>query len=321
MKYSEFKSGLENGEAFSVYLFEGEDAFFRERGLTLLKNKFVSNPELNFVAFNGDCSIGELVASLEGYPFMSEKRLTVVKEFYPKQEQIKGLFKDYVSNPLSTGILAILNEKECASLKKLDGITVVECKKADLSIISRWIKAECTKNNVSIDGETARLIGEYCLSDMTRVEGETNKLIAYAGENGRITLQDVEGMVARDTEHKIYEMTDFIGKKKFDKALSILKDMLSKGETHQRIITSLYNYFRRLLHASISQKSTAELAEIFGIKEFATKKIQEQAKAFKIRGLKSAVDYLTDVDYKIKCGLMNADEGMWISIFRIITEK
>ena len=163
MKYSEFKSGLENGEAFSVYLFEGEDAFFRERGLTLLKNKFVSNPELNFVAFNGDCSIGELVASLEGYPFMSEKRLTVVKEFYPKQEQIKGLFKDYVSNPLSTGILAILNEKECASLKKLDGITVVECKKADLSIISRWIKAECTKNNVSIDGETARLIGEYCL--------------------------------------------------------------------------------------------------------------------------------------------------------------
>ena len=42
MKYAEFKNGLESGDVFSVYLFEGEDAFFRERGLSLLKNKFVT---------------------------------------------------------------------------------------------------------------------------------------------------------------------------------------------------------------------------------------------------------------------------------------
>jgi dGTPase len=50
-------------------------------------------------------------------------------------------------------------------------------------------------------------------------------------------------MVARDTEYKIYEMTDYIGKQKFDKALEILLDMLGKGEPPARIITSLYNYF------------------------------------------------------------------------------
>ncbi len=321
MKYVEFKNGLENGQEFSVYLFEGEDVFFRERGLTLLKNKFLSNPELNLVCFNGDVEVSDLIASLEGYPFMSNKRVTVVKEFYPKQEQLKSGLKNYLENPLNTSVLAILNEKPCEALKKFESVTVVECKKADASLIVKWIKGECIKANVSINGETCGLIGEFCLYDMTRIESETKKLIAYVGDGGEITSETVNEMVAKDTEYKIYEMTDYIGKKNFEKTLELLKDMFSKGETPQRIITSLYNYFRRLLHAAISGKTAGELASAYGVKEFAARKIKEQSAMFKKKALKSAVDFLTDADYKTKSGQMNADEGMWISLFRIFTEK
>lgn len=321
LKYAEFKNGLDSGDEFAVYLFEGEDVFFRERGLSLLKNKFLQNPELNLVVLDSDAPAGDLIASLEGYPFMSKKRVTVVKEFYPKQEYLKSGLKRYLENPLQSSVLAILNEKPCEALKKYPSVAVVDCGKADMSLIVRWIKAECLKNGVSVDGETAGLIGEYCSSDMTRIEGETKKLAAYAGEGGTITLETVRATVARDTEYKIYEMTDYVGKKKFDKALEIVGDMLSKGEPPARIITSLYNYFRRLLHAAISGKTTSELASAFGVKEFAARKIKEQSARFKKRSLKSAVDFLTDTDYKIKSGMLSADEGMWISLFRIITEK
>jgi hypothetical protein len=214
-----------------------------------------------------------------------------------------------------------LNEKACEPLKKFSSVTVVDCSKADTSLIIKWIKAECMKENVTIDGETAGLIGEFCSSDMTRIEGETKKLIAYVGEGGVIDKQAVKDMVSKDTEYKIYEMTDYIGKHKFDKALEIIGDMLSKGEPHARIITSLYNYFRRLLHAAISGLTSNELATAFGVKEFAARKTKEQSAMFKKRALKSAVDFLTDVDYKIKSGQIAADEGMWVSLFRIITGK
>ena len=62
-------------------------------------------------------------------------------------------------------------------------------------------------------------------------------------------------MVARDTEYKVYEMTDYIAKRKFDMALTVIKDMMSKGETAQRILTAVYNYYRRLLHCAISNIS------------------------------------------------------------------
>lgn len=321
LKYTEFKNGLENGDTFAVYLFEGEDAYFRERGLTLLKNKFVSEPSLNYVCFNNDVGLGELLTSLDGFPFMSEKRLTAIREFYPKSDFIKGELGTFLDNPSPTGIFVVLNEKPCEALKKYSQVCVVDCSKQDTSLLIRWVKAECGKAQVSIDGETAKLLVEFCLQDMTRIETETNKLIDYVGINGIIDRQAVEDMVARETEYKIYELTDYIAKKKFDLALAVIKDMLSKGETMQRLIVAIYNYYRRLLLSAISDKTVSELALLFGVKEFAARKTKEQAAMFKKRSLKSAVDALTDADYRIKSGLNDADEMSWIMIFKIMTDN
>ncbi len=320
MKYTEFKSRLESGEVFPVYLFEGEDAYFRERGLNLIKNKLVSEPSLNFVTLGADVGISELLTSLEGFPFLSEKRLTAVREFYPKNEIFKGGLKEYLENPSPVGIFAILNEKPCETLKKYSSVCVVECSKQDVTLLIRWIKAECVKANVSIDGETAKLLAEYCLSDMTRIETETNKLISYVGQQGVIDKDALDQMVVRDTEYKIYELTDYIGKKKFDMALSVIYDMLSKGETMQRIVVYTYNYYRKLLLAAISNKTAVELGSAFGIKEYAAKKTIEQAKMFNKKALKTAVDVLTDADYRTKSGINDGDEIAWLTIFKIMTE-
>ena len=321
LKYTEFKNGLVNGDEHPVYLFEGEDAFFRERGLSLLKNQFVTEPELNVVSLSSDADVQELLASLNGYPFLSRKRLTILREFYPKQDFFKNGLKTYLENPSEVSVLAILNEKPCEALKKFDSVLAVDCKKADSSLLLKWIKAECSRYGVVIDGESAQTLAEYCLQDMTRIENETHKLIAYVGDGGTISLETVNAMVVRDTEYKIYEMTDYIAKKKFDKALDVIRDMMSKGETAQRILSSVYNYFRRLLHAGISGKTPQALAEGLGIKEYPAKKLIEQSALFKKRALKCAVDRLTEADFKIKSGRVDVNEQMWLTIFAIMIEK
>ena len=321
MKFGEFKNGLENGQTFPVYLFEGEDAFFRERGLNLLKNKFVNNPELNFSTLANDVELDELVSALSAYPFMSGKRLVLIREFYPKQDFIKKGLDAYFENPSDFTVFVIINEKACETLKKFSSVCVVDCNRADSGLLVRWIKAECSSSDVNIELETAKLIVDYCLSDMTRIENETKKLCAYVGTGETITKDDVNAMVSRDTEYKIYEMTDYIAKRKFDLALSVIRDMINKGETAQRILTAIYNYYRRLLHSAISNMDNAEMAKAFGIKDFALKKTKEQASMFKKRNLKSAVDALVDADFKIKSGLADADERMWLTVFKIMTDN
>lgn len=321
MKYTEFKKHLENDKEFSIYLFEGEDAYFRESGVFLLKNKFISNPELNFVNLDSDCSVNEIVSSLTGYPFMSKKRMTLMREFYPKQEHFKNGLKGYLENPFNESLFVIVNEKPTEIFKKYSSVCVVNCEKADTALLIKWIKAECARSSVKIDDDAAKLISEFCLSDMTRIKSETEKLISYVGNNASISTEQVKQMVAQQIEYKIYELTDFIAKMKFDEALSIIKDLMTKGEQVSRLVNYIYNYYRKLLHVAISDMSTDEIAKAFGIKEYAVKKLIEQSRMFKKRALKSAVDMLSEADYQIKSGSADADDYFYLTIFKIMTEK
>lgn len=322
LRYLEFKNRLDRGEEFSVYLLEGEDAYFRENALSLLKERFISEPEVNAANFDGaDFDAAELLSSLTAYPFMSRKRLTLIREFYPKPDFIKKWLKGFSENPPSDALFIISNEKPCETLKKFKSLCVVDCGKADANLIARWIKARCAAGGVFIDDKCAKTLGEYCLYDMSRVENETDKLIAFAGEGGTLGIEDIDANVSRGSEYKVYEMTEAIGKRKFADALEIVRDLLLKGETPQRLLGTLYNYFRRLLHVAIAEGSLSEIAERLGVKEYAARKIAEQSKMFKKRALKSAVDVLADSDYRIKSGMAEENEQFFIALFKIMTDN
>ena len=96
--------------------------------------------------------------------------------------------------------------------------------------------------------------------------------------------------------------------------------MQSKGETPQRLLVSIYNYFRKLLLTATSEKSVSEISNLFGIKEYPAKKIKQQSGYFKKKALKKAVDLLTDADFNFKSGVKDIEEEFWICFFKIVSE-
>ncbi len=323
LNFADLKKSLIDGNNNSIYVIEGEDAYFRRESAKLLQASLISEPSLNLVKFEGEKLKDEgefsaLISSLTSFPFMSPRRMSVVTEFYPKAERVKSLSKLFTENDLSSSVLVIINEKAEEGLKKLPSVAVVDCKKQESSTLARWIKATCENDGVAIELETAKLLAEYCLCDMARISVETEKLICYALKKGVIDKQDLSDMVFKDSEYKIYEMTDFVAKKQAGKALMVVYEMIDKGETPQRLFVSVYNYFRRLLHVSISSQSDVELAKILGVKEFAVKKAKQQASRFKVVSLKRAVDMLSQADYRFKSGLSNIDDEFYNSLFKIL---
>ena len=326
MKFVDFKKSLENGEVFPIYLVEGEDAYFRASAQSALKTRLISEPSVNYATFEGEnlkdgASFSEFLSSLTCYPFMSERRMTVVSDYYPNKDAVKNISKLYESKEAESSVLVIVNSKTDENLKKLPSVCVVECKKADGATLARWVKGTCERSNVQIDLETASLVAEYCLCDMARISTETEKLISFALDKKFIDKSDVDSLIYRDSEYKIYEMTDYIAKRQINNAVKVVFELLEKGETEQRLLISIYNYFRRLLHVAISSMSEKELADAFSIKEFAIKKAKEQANAFKIVSLKKAVDILEDADYKFKSGKMDLTNEFYNSLFKILINK
>ena len=318
MKFSEFKNKVLNKQVSSLYLFEGEEVFFSERGIELLKSTLLTEPDLNFITLGESVSADDIIASASAFPVFDNKRLTLLREFYPDEKTLKVKLGQFFQTIPSDSIIIIANTRPHAPIKKLASVTVVECEKPEPSVVARWVKEQCAQNNVGIDLETARLVGEYCLFSMTRVEKETEKLIAFAKDGSSITKKDVDALIARDTEYKIYELTDLLAKKKIDKAIEVINEMLSKGESYQRLLVSVQKFFSRLLHISISDKKNSELASLLGIKEYAVIKAREQAKMFKVKSLKKAVDMFADCDYKTKTGELSETSAFFMCLFKIL---
>lgn len=318
MKYTEFKNSLENGKVFPIYIFEGEDSFFSSNGLKLLKSKFILEPSLNCVElYPESTSLKDIFSSLDCIPFLSERRMTVIRDYYPKADELKKI-AEYFKNPSPTSILVVINEKPLEGFKKIKDVCNVECVKLDANTLARWVKGECANNGIAVDLETSRLLVDYCLCDMMRINNETQKLCAYVLDKKVIEKEDVENLVDKGLDNKIFKMTEFIGLKQFDKAISIINEMLSRGETPQGLLAYLYSYFRRMLHVAISEKSDAELSSLLKSPDYLIRKIRQQSAMFKKRAIKTAVDTMADADARFKSGITDVNDELWFSVFKIM---
>lgn len=317
MKYSELKRSLSNGVK-PIYYLCGADDFLRNHAVFLIKDKCVAMPELNFMSAEGSSINGELsdtmLASLRSYPFLSEKRMVLIKEYYPNADEFKKYgYAEYFKEPSETSVLVITNKKDCKAFDK-EGVVKVDCT-ADMALCVGWICNEAKKANLKILPQTAIKIAEYCLLDFTKINCETNKLLDFCAEEGEISPRAVDEIVHKDSEYQIYEMVERITSGKFDEAYGILTDLLSKNESEQRLFVSIYSHFRRMLHVAVSDAKNSEIAEVLGVKEYAIKMTRLQLRKFSVKRLKAICEKFADYDNNFKSGNVGLDDVLWNGVF------
>ncbi len=287
MKFVLFKKSLEEGAA-PIYLFEGEEEYFKARGEEMLRAKFIAEPALDAAAYDGaelkGGALRSLVSAAQSFPFVSEKRLVKVTGLYPSEREYAAYLKDYFEDPQPSTILLIVNSASSKGrgfdLKKAPNVTFVDCGRADEETVLRWIFTRFRRERVAADTEVCERVMRYCLGDMSRVAGETEKLIAYAGKGGRLIGEDVDEIVYRDTDYKMYEMTEAVALGNYTKYASVMAELRAKGADEMNLLNALCSYFRTLFDVSVLRQSDAAAASSLGMKEYAVKMSRRRASAF-----------------------------------------
>ncbi|MBR1868367.1 MAG: DNA polymerase III subunit delta [Clostridia bacterium] len=321
MLFKELKKSL-NVDVRPIYLLTGEDAFFLERSQKLICDACLKQPDINLSRFDGaelKGNVDKLIYALSSYPFLSDKRVVVVKEYYPLAADLNKL-KKYFSEPIETTVLIVVDSSPCDALEKQKNVCVVDCSKGDFSLLSSWVINEVKKNGLTItQGAVNRLI-DYCSYDMTRINGETEKLISYCDEGGIISENDVSAICHKETDYELYEVVDYIAGKKYDKAYDALMGMVGSAGDGLRVFTSLYNYFRRLLYVSVTttSMSVSEIAKNLKVKEYAVKKAKIQAASFSPKRIKEITDKLASLDVMFKSGRLEQQDAVWNAIMSVL---
>lgn len=293
MKYTELKTDIQNG-ARQIYLLEGDDAYIRIKGEEALKSAFVQMPELNYTAFDGEglkgAALSKLVSAISSVPFMSEKRMVKVSEFYPSESDYEKYLKYAFENFPSTTVLLIVNRErgKGADLKRKHSVAYFDCNKADEETVAKWAYLTFKKAGISASAEACANIARYCLSDMARVSAEVEKLIDYK-VSGNIEKEDVDELVFKDSDYRIYEMTNAVSRRDLDKFVKIESELCLKAGDELQILSGLFSYFKNLTFILLSDTSIEEKAKLLRMKEYGVKKSKEQAQAIGEENLKKYV--------------------------------
>ncbi len=316
MKFVLFKNSLKEGAA-PIYLFDGEEEYFKERGEEMLKERFLGEPSLNYSAFHGEtlkgAALTSLVAAAQSFPFMSEKRIVRVTDFYPTEKEYETYLKGYFENPSADTILLIVNSsrpKGKFDLKKMPNVTYVDCGKADEETVLRWIYTQFRRAGVRADTDCCERVMHYCLGDMSRIAGETEKLIAYAGKGGAVSPEDVDAVVYKDAEYKTYEMTGAFGAGNYAKFLSVQRELMEKGADEGAVLNALCAYLRNLLEILLLKKSDAETARALGMNEYAVKMSRRQANAVGAARVRVCWEYVYAAISGVRSGELTAPAAL-----------
>ena len=306
MKFTELKNDIQEG-ARSIYLLEGDDAYFRIKGEEMIKSAFLQMPELNFTSLDGETlkgsSLSALIAAVESFPFMSERRIVKVTEFHPSDADYEKYLKNTFENFPAETILLIVNSegKRGVDLKRKGCITYVDCSCADEETVTKWVYITLRNAKISASVEVCTLIARYCQCNMSRVALEVEKLIDYKKE-GELSREEVDALVYKDTDYRIYEMTNAVARRDWDTFSAIEAELCRKVGDETSVLSGLFSYFKNLLTILTSNGSDRQLSELLKMKEYGVKKSREQARAIGEEKLKNMISEIYSALAEIKCG-------------------
>jgi DNA polymerase-3 subunit delta len=323
------------------FLYHGPDGVTRDDKLFALKAA-LGAPDvasLNIAQFDSDASITEIQSTCDSMPFLTDKRLVIVRNWFAKAGAPKRK-KKTDATPADDPI-----QKMMTYLPQVEGFTdLIFCEDDELpethpliklakdaqsrgSVVRfelppdiiRWITDRAKAKGADIAAQAAQTLStrihrgnkydrDHFAEDsklyLRKLDTELNKLAGYA--NGRrIEVADVNALVNEEDVADIFKFVDAVGARNLGEAYQVVRGVLTRGESPLIIMSMIARQTRNLIvakeHAQLNQQ---QLAELIGVHPFAAGKLATQAKRFSLHDLKRIHRATLDADVAIKTGEM-----------------
>jgi DNA polymerase III subunit delta len=232
---------------FQNSVFAGQETFLMEEELFRLKAKLGDGASMNWATYNAEegINLDDILNLCNTLPFLSEKRLIVIRNAHKLSEKQTEQILSYLENPSETTtlILALEGEKlDDKLLKKLGSNSSIVRFDPIKNRAERlqWILDRAMMHGKTIEKDAAMLLAEMTGANMWFIATEIEKLCLYAAACTAITIKDVQEMVMRTYEPSIFAFLDALFDRKKD-ALFKLYEIEMAGIPELEIINRIEN--------------------------------------------------------------------------------
>ncbi len=295
-----------------VYLIFGEEDLLLERALERLKARVaeVADLGLNYEAFDGETADPDaIIAAANTIPFGSERRFVVVKSVDRMPAAAQGVLAEYARDPAPTACLVLVARKlrkDSRLYKAVDALGgAYEYGAPRRSGYAGWVREQMEARGRRMTADAAETLVRAAGRDLRRLDGEIEKVIAYAGDRTEITRSDVEQVVAPVAPASVFDFINALGARECGPALEVLDDMLEGGQELLGVHTMTIRHLRTLVSVRALMDRGAGMGVLMrevGMADWQARIAVEQARRFTAAELSRAVRSAATLEAEMKSG-------------------
>jgi len=331
--YFEVKKQIKKQTIAPLYLFYGKESFLVEDLLNSLIQTVLSEDEHDFnlsIFDMRETAVDLAVEDAQTLPFIGAKRVVIMKDAYFltaqkdewKVDHSLTLLEEYIKNPVMETAFVIVapyekldERKKITKLLKKEAV-VVEAQEFDDRLMAEWIINRAKDKRVSLTDDAVGRLIQLLGKNLLLTTNEIDKLALFVGEDGTVTVDVVDELVAKTIEQDIFMLINAIVSRRIDEALSIFFELMKQKEDPIKLIALLARQIRiqyqvkEMARQGYSQK---QMASQLKLHPYVVKLSLQQSERASDKQLHELLDRLADLDFQVKTGQM--DKQLAVELF------
>ncbi len=267
--------------------------------MTRLKSRFAGAGDLDFNldVFDGEtASADNVVGAANTMPFMSERRLVIVRFADKMNAAALNEIAEYAEDPSPTTVLVLVMtkaDKRTRLYKAVDKSGQVSEYAAPKRGEYPGLVVEMFEAlGVRVSREAASVLVEAVGTDLARLSSEVDKVAAYVGPENDLGRDEVLDVVSRTAPVRIWALEDTLGARDLEASLRVTRELINQGESVFGLHALAVRYVRSLLAIkalAARGESQAAIASRARVQPWKVGALIRQASAFDEGELRAAL--------------------------------
>jgi DNA polymerase-3 subunit delta len=329
------KAAIRSKQPEQLYIFHGEEAFLLHHYLGQLHKVILDEvtESFNYHRFNNEnFELRDFSDAVENLPMMAERTLVQVDniDFFKFSEDDRVKIIDILSDiPDYCTVVLVYDTVEFKPDKRhkklwdlLSKAQIVEFAKQSQRDLVSWITRHFAAKGKHIPQDLCMYLLELTDGTMTSLKSEIEKIAAFSGA-GTICREDIDAVTEPVLDAVVFRMTDFLGARQYGPAMDTLQKLLKMQQEPIAILGAIGNFLRRMGTARTLLDhggATSELMKLYGLSDYAARKIMNSARQFPSEFFKKAMTLVLETDRQMKTSYDDPNRLLELLILQLAQE-
>lgn len=240
---------------------------------------------------------------LSGDPKLLTKQFEIKK---PKKSKrtYEEIILDCIANA-NQNVVLVINFDSLDKRKKLykevdkKGL-LLEVKPLSEKDLIKFVVAYVKKQDSTIEPTVVKHLLSLVEHDLNLITSELNKLSSYCDN---ITIEVVDMLVSKSAKVIVFDLIDVISDGKSAKAVIMLNEAMSQGNSPFQVLTLLSMHYERLFYTkSFDKMKDGEVAKLLKTAPFFISKLRTQASKMSFTVIHKAMSSIVNTEIMLKTG-------------------